>query len=300
MTARTWWEIHRPAYILALKAFLFGVLLHLAGHFGKPSLADWLADAMHVAGDAFIVAALLGITADAYLKRELLRDVGSIFIGWALPHEVRSYIREVSQTAILRRDYSVDFKLEPIGGDEVKVTVTLASSVFNYGTKAADYTTAMVVELAESPYEDEVRCVVTVGNHDEHWDSDRLRREARTEEDRVVKWAIKTAPLPPQDALDPSGAYKPGCKVVWTYAVRKHRDDDEWLAFGMPTLGVTVTASCPPELEFRCDHETGETTADGRWTWPFRDQFFMPGRCLHVRWNPAGSADNRHPGKITI
>jgi hypothetical protein len=57
-----------------------------------------------VLADGFIVAGVLGATVDWALKKALVRDVGAIFIGWALPQAVRNYIRDVSQTAIVRRD----------------------------------------------------------------------------------------------------------------------------------------------------------------------------------------------------
>ena len=39
---------------------------------------------LRMLADALVVAGLLGATVDGGLKRALVRDVGSIFIGWAL------------------------------------------------------------------------------------------------------------------------------------------------------------------------------------------------------------------------
>lgn len=302
MSVRTWWKHSRVVLILAGVAAPVGIACHVVGHYGQEAgLVKWLADTLHVTADALIVAALLGLTVDRYLKTQLMRDVGAIFIGWALPHEVRNYIREVSQTALVRREHDASYTLELVGEAEVKVTVMITFRVFNYGLKAMDYGVELVQDLSKNPYRDEVACAIsTPDGGDEHWNVDRFRREGgEATADGVVKWVAKTVSLRPQDVLaDPDR--KPRCTVTWTYSFRARRDDDEWLVFGTPVLGLRISAKCPPELVFRCDHGSGETTADGRWVWSFPDQFFASGRCIHVRWSPAKSDARGKVGWITV
>src|SRR5262249_17801718 len=96
------WLQDHGALIAFLGLILVGIGLHyLTDFIREDRLAlSWLRSASRPLSDALIVAAFLGMTVDTFLKRALIRDVGAIFIGSSLPHEVRNYLREVSQTSM--------------------------------------------------------------------------------------------------------------------------------------------------------------------------------------------------------
>ena len=54
-----------------------------------------------------------------------------MFIGWALPHQVRMYVRDVSKLDIIRRDLRVFYNFTIIDDDTVSVRISMGWKVFN-------------------------------------------------------------------------------------------------------------------------------------------------------------------------
>src|SRR5262249_49059149 len=114
--------------------------------------------------DALMIAALLGLTVDWFLKRALIRDVGSIFIGWSLPQEVRNYIREVSQTSIVRKNWRTHYHFTMSDSkDSVTVKVTSYVEIFNFSTAFREYRPSLALDLRDRPDEQAISCEVKRG-----------------------------------------------------------------------------------------------------------------------------------------
>jgi len=111
-----WIQLHSAA-LTFLMLFLVGLGLYYVPNTWWPW--PWLNSIQHLLSHALMVAGILGGTVDSFLKRALIRDVGSIFIGWALPQEVRNYIRDVSQTDLVRKNFRAHYKLTPDGNDVI-------------------------------------------------------------------------------------------------------------------------------------------------------------------------------------
>jgi hypothetical protein len=147
---------------------LSGVGLHF-WHWSLPDAWRWVDETRVLLAHALIVAGLIGGTVDTLLKAALIRDVGSLFVGWALPQEIRNYIREISQTSIVRRNYQIHYVLRQLGPDVV-VQITHDCDVYNYSTGLRKYAPALAVDLMENPDITGVALEITRGDTTKRWD----------------------------------------------------------------------------------------------------------------------------------
>jgi len=74
-------------------------------------------------GEAFVVAAFIAATVDQYVKHGLVSDLYKYIAGHALPVEIQDKIKDLTNTAIIRRNFEQRFVLEHHGEDKLKLTV---------------------------------------------------------------------------------------------------------------------------------------------------------------------------------
>jgi hypothetical protein len=269
--AMTLW-LHRYAATLTFLGLIVGgIVFRLVDEF------LWHCSILHVLGDALIVAGILGATVDYFLKRALVRDVGSIFIGWALPNEIRQRIREISQTSIVLQDYSMHIRLT-MSGDEVILDQTVSWSVYNFSTGKEKYQSMFAVDLFEKPDKEITRCELTRNGKTKSWGMNDFKKGKKlfVENAHTITWKIPPITLQPQEAT--KADLKPACIVQWTSRSRLPNDYMATMDFWAPTLRVSVSVVCPSELIFSCDHPDLQDTATvTKW---FHDKLFMKGE-LH-------------------
>jgi hypothetical protein len=261
-------EDHRVkrASLIAIVIGLFWTAWHslFPDHFLAESRLTTLIDHLSI---ALVVAGVLGVTIDTYLKRALIRDVGAIFIGWALPQEVRNYIREASQTAIVLRNYQAHYSLT-IVGNEVVIDVTYSWDVYNYSTGRQKYVSGLAEDRHERPEVEAIRCELTKGGKKQVWDYDKFMKGKKLHPSRrdAFEWRTPGMWLGAQDANDPNT--RPACHVRWYSRLRLPQDYSTVISFARATLHVKVTAACPKDLVFGCDHEHDtRDTSDGVSEW---------------------------------
>jgi hypothetical protein len=275
-----WLEKHKSLLIFG-GLIVAGVALHF-WHLELPDKWEWVNETRELLGHAFIVAGLLGGTVDTILKAELIRDVGSIFVGWALPQEVRNYIRTVSQTALVRRNYAIHYTLRE-DGEDVVVDVTHDSDVYNYSAGIKTYRTSMAVDRFENPDEEAIELEITRGSATHHWKGAQLSQSKRCQKtDQLIRWhSPKQLILLPQDLGDTA----PGCHVRWRHRIRVPRNFSTVAAFGTPSIGVTITWDCPTgglELEVKATDDAIHAKGSNRWF----DSSLFYGSHVRVYWRP--------------
>jgi hypothetical protein len=286
-------EDHRVkrASLIAILVGLLWTAWHslFPDYFFAESRLTTLADHLAI---ALVVAGVLGVTVDVYLKKALIRDVGAIFIGWALPQEVRNYIREVSQTTIVLRSFQAHYTLT-IDGNEVVVDVTYSWDVYNYSTGKKKYPSGLAEDRHERPEVEVIRCELTRGNKKQVWGYDQFKKGKKLllAKRDAFEWKTPGIWLGAQDANDPNT--RPACHVLWHSRLRLPQDYSTVISFARAALHVTVTVTCPKGLVFGCDHaDDARDTSDGVSQW-VHDRLFMPGQVLRVRWKPAGPSAAR-------
>lgn len=104
-------------------------------------------------GHGFIIATILGITVDRYIKIFLAKDIATLVIGYPLPEEIRrKMIDLMSSYPVIRQNFSVLYQIKRQNNNEVEVTVTQWFTVMNYSSK--DQPFQHDVELDSLPKKD--------------------------------------------------------------------------------------------------------------------------------------------------
>jgi hypothetical protein len=246
---------------------------------------SWLRSAIHPLSDALMVGGILGATVDTFLKRALMRDVGAVFIGWALPQKLRDYIREVSQTSIVRQNYRVHYKLT-VSGNEVTAEVSTTVDVFNFSTATRIHQPQLSLDLHDRPNETAVRAEVRRGGRVCPWSAAKLAKRAEKSE-HVLTWRLPRMFLAPQDV--DKAHLEPACTILWEYEMTMPVPYTDFLSFMWPTVGVELVSDCPSDIEFTCDPCEAMKHGEGSRQWRY-DRLYMPGQSIRVRWKRRAAA----------
>jgi hypothetical protein len=244
---------------------------------------EWFSAVRELFAHALMVAGILGATVDTFLKVALIRDVGSIFIGWALPQEVRNYIREVSQTSLVRTSRQhYRFAVE---GNEVVIDVTDECDVYNYSTGIRRYRPHISLDTVERPDHTRIQFEISQDGHTRRFvASDFDGTKHKTVENHSVKWqSPKRLILWPQDITQPG--IQPACTTRWNYRLRLPNNYTTIAAVGTPTLGIKATIDAPDALVafFKATEQCIHT--DGSNVWDFK-RLYMPDQHIRLYWYP--------------
>jgi hypothetical protein len=115
------------------KRFTLAVVVCIAVGGLIAAVAEYFGDAYHLGpmasvGEGLIVAGVLAITVDTYLKKHLtqavIRDVSPYLMGADLPDVLRSEVHALCATEIVRRDLEIDFHFIELPGEPDFISVT--------------------------------------------------------------------------------------------------------------------------------------------------------------------------------
>lgn len=111
---------------------------------------------VHSLGHALIVAGILGLTVDYYVKRHLVkeaaRDIDKYLLGYALPPELQEKIREVRETKVVRRNFVCTYTISPSDSEKkIKLEAHLTFEVENITSGLQDYTQELALDEHNSP-----------------------------------------------------------------------------------------------------------------------------------------------------
>jgi hypothetical protein len=262
--------------------FLLLTAAGLAFHFYPEGW--WLQTTIHALSDALMVAGLLGLTVDRFLKHDLMRDVGSIFIGWALPDEIRNYIREVSRTSLVRRNYRAEYDFKKSEGG-LLVVATESWEVFNYSSGSRRYESHMAINLVEKPSLKHMQCEFTQDGHTRVYTADELNKKyCKTEKTRVI-YRIPKKSLRWQDIEDRRTVA--ACRVKWHYRITKNLHDFILTYSTLPTINLTICVRSDCGLRFEFDQDMEHAEGSLEWRFP---SLLMPQQQLSMRWYPESNA----------
>lgn len=280
-------KVHLEAVIL-WAMLISGVVGHLIVQLAHDSIKpEWFAATLHFACDALVVAGLLGLTVDWYLKRKLLQDVAEVIFGFALPQELRTAIRDVTKTSIVFRNMRANYTLS-IDGTEVIAKIAQSWDVFNYGSATVDYQTKLADDLHEKPNPQAVECSLisnTITKHYSFSDPSVMKKHS-DEVNEAIVYRSDEIKLPPQNGNDT----RPGCQVSWRSELRMPLHYSTVLSLSRATIGVVISCVCPDTIRFDCDTNEQSKHAKGSKEW-HRPELFMPGQVIRVRWKPIATPD---------
>jgi len=226
---------------------------------------------------ALVVAGILGLTVDRFVKYRLLKevatDVSKYLIGYELPKEVQDRIHDIMATAIVRFNYEQRYRLFEDNDGEIKAEVQLSYDVENWSGTPRSYTPELYFDKHERATIVEVGCHTTDGKAQFFLTGEALRPFIREDTDSLRASGDHVAIQPRSTGVR--------YRVFQKYFLKPSVPLDI-TAFGKPTIGVTVIVDHPETLRCRLVAMAPTTVHIGN-RWELR-QLFMPGEHITLKW----------------
>ena len=276
MLGLLWVAIRQKPFIgfllVAGLLFVSGLLLSTLG---LPRISERFSVAM---GDALMIASILGLTVDYFLKERVLRevsaDVSKYLIGYRLPVEVQDRIRFLLQTQWIRRNFHIRCRLVEIGADRINLEINVSHDIQNITSEPRPYQHFIEYEAHEPQRVLEMRC-----------DSNDAR----------ARYRIADADIQVREKPDDPGVMQVlGRKVkippvhesvgrTYTFTSRYVLDYpshySEAINFSLPTINVTLEVECPNN--YRMTASDADISGYNRWEYR---RLFLPGENVSFRW----------------
>ncbi len=233
-------------------------------------------------GEALIVASILGLTVDRYLKQYLIRkasqDVSKYLVGYNLPDEIKARIQALMGAALIRRNWRIEYTLTPVDGvDEVLINVRYEFELENVSNTVQYYEQGFQGEKHQNPVVLEMRC-------DDPETQFRVvagPAESLGKDQVGVPGVIQA--LAPKIPVKPSGGNSElRYPFMGHYQLRTPSNHSDTFSFAHYSIGVTVTASCPEG--YRISIEPSPDIVATKNMWQFRKRAFLPSEHIMVRW----------------
>ena len=152
---------------LLLVLFLLGILLKWL-HFAEPlqpgqveTLDQTVQDILHGLGEAFVIAAILGVVVDQGAKttlvEEIVKNVSGHIIGQYLPTELRDPIVAMLESRVVRTNWKIRYDVEQVAqhADYLKLITTSSYRIENRSNDAQQLPVTYEVERFSSPSGDD-------------------------------------------------------------------------------------------------------------------------------------------------
>lgn len=259
----------------------------------------WLMDLLNKLGDAAIIAAILAVAVDGYVKQKLVSEVAreavDFAVGYALPPQVKKHIQHILRMPFVRKNlvFTYEFAAAAAGphSDEyLEVACTTKYNIVNLTDHDIKFTVRTAVQKAHYPGLGENRlCLLQV--------ADTARSEAelkiladKQDRDKGTTDVLYTSVA--EEVLIPHG--KPTGVPVVTRRISYHRRDDDIFLdiLPPPSLGLALKVKglrgYVVDASFGASESSAPTYdagADER-TWDVKD-VVLPGSHLYLAWHPA-------------
>ncbi len=136
-------------YYIVCAAFSWGIILFLyVPPYFKPGLARSLAD-------AFVIAALLAVSVDRYVKgrvlHEVTADVSKYLIGYRLPEQLQERLHSIMQTQWIVRAFEVRIRIQETRLGQMELDWTLSYRIQNITSDSWPISTCLALASTKSP-----------------------------------------------------------------------------------------------------------------------------------------------------
>ncbi len=274
-------EVKFFAFLLGFAVLGFGLIWgahHIPDHYVVRRL---LAASV---GEALIVASVLGLTVDRYLKEYLVRkasqDVSKYLVGYNLPDEIKARIQALMGTALIRRDWRIAYTLSPAEGsaDEVYIDVHYTFELENVSNTVQSYTQIIEEERHRNPVILEMRCDDPESGFRLIADETKSLGKAKDGVPGVIE------ARGPEIQVKPSGG-KPELRYPFMghYRLRTPSSNSDTFSFLQPSIGVTITASYPAGYTISMESDRNMIVTENMWQ--LRQRAFLQSEHVMVRWS---------------
>jgi hypothetical protein len=264
-------------YSIVASTFGWGcTLIQAVPPFFNPELA-------HSLGHALVIAAILSLTVDQYVKwrvlREVTSDISKYLIGYRLPEQLQDRIRSIMQTKWILRNFQVRIRITPRPGTKLEADVTIRESVQNITSETQDYGDFISFSKLEKNKVTELRCDGGSREANYHFGEAEIQR---VEDSGQIRYAAQRVRIPPIADADREFQFSKRYLVSHTYASR------EVLTFREPTIGADIQITdCPNDLKFYLV-PPADQEAHRRWTY---NRLFLPGEQIIIQWEREEEAE---------
>jgi hypothetical protein len=234
----------------------------------------------HALGHAFIIAAILAITVDHYVKERVLRevslDVSKYLVGYRLPEEVQNRIRELMQTKFIRRKFEVRCTFtESQSGKKLIAEFQIADELQNITSEPLFYQDSMEFEKHESVIIHEMKCHSSDIAASYHYDSEALK-DFTTANDTHTLTCGKGLQIPPVvESVGSSYRFQSKYQQIHPTAF------SDYISFKFPTIGVSVEIANAPKNYLFFVTPKPEFASHHRWEYK---RLFLPGERITISW----------------
>lgn len=278
------WYRDVPLWVTLLALLIVGlVIIAISAGFPADVQAAWYGVVLHEIGFASIIASLLGLTIDFWLKAAIARDVFEATLGYILPPQFRDEARRIIGYKFLCEQHLLVVTLEQVNSEAVKVTSMIERKLKNitaYPEKCRNY--AHIDEWRFSEGQSEiVECTIQAEGGEP------------LQSGSPVRDAYTVRAETPEISVEPGQTVKLCSKWI----EYRRTNDVSYYHFSAPTVQPEIDVRIPPQL----DHMFGFGTADKNIeTYRYIDRAtlrgtYFPHQAMHVRWWPKGNPDASSP-----
>src|SRR5438445_8817459 len=225
----------------------------------------------HSLGEAALIAALLVMLVDPFLKARLLREAAQDIFHYLLGFDQQPQIKErlerlVFDTKLFRKNFNARYKLVP-EGDSMRIEFEYDFELVNPTGEAIEFALKIDCEQAENPHLDSFSLVSSEKNYLWH-----PKLEPKKDEPWVLQGFADAVKIQPESkGISYRYCGKCSLKYPQSFYYAQH--------FGYPTIGVTVTIDHPDSF----DVDAAPTPAHEGNIWRY-EGLFMPGDHINIRW----------------
>jgi hypothetical protein len=228
-------EIFKEARILII--LIVGIVSLPIAHLSV--LPEWFRELVKLVGHALVVAVILVVLVDVWVKDKLVRDaakdISHHLLGWGLPQELQEHIREVVQkTDRVMEQSEVSYRLSRGEADVENRTVTIdvqsSYEVRNYGSTTTEYGPELSVEGMYHPQ---------LISFDFHQQSGEASKECEREEDHTTKVVTFSGA---KSYIQPHGQNSDPCRVFWHFRMVMPENYSDIFVFSRAAINLTLSA----------------------------------------------------------
>jgi hypothetical protein len=264
-----WWF-----YLGLLGIFLLGFGLIFVNHHYEAT-NKLIVGIFEPLGHAFIIAAILGVTVDLFVKVRLLReasnDIAKYLIGYKLPEEIQDRIKEIMGATLIRKDVIIHYKMtqSPQNPDKLLVEVKYEHQIENLTNSTIDYPDQIDFPVHENPTVVEMRC----DSNDKGASYCHDNVQGDTSIKSIIRFSGDSVPIKPK-SKNSNVRYR----FTIRYSYEKFKNDSDYFAIMMPSIGFALTAEYPDTIEFVGPYHW---INKDRWE---DDRAFVRGEHISFRW----------------
>ncbi len=258
-------------YYIVCAAFSWGIILFLyVPPYFKPELARSLAD-------AFVIAALLAVSVDRYVKgrvlHEVTADVSKYLIGYRLPEQLQERLHSIMQTQWIVRAFEVRIRIQETRLGQMELDWTLSYRIQNITSELLAYLDVLSFSKHERVHVVEQRCERDSGALEYHRDGEEVK--PHEDEGQLVLYG-PFVKIPP--AAKTSGDYRFSAR----YTVIRPATPERSITIKNPTIEATIEVTdCPPDFVFHLT-PAPDQSSHHRWTY---SRLFLPGEQIRIQWD---------------